>query len=335
MNGAYAQHIKYNNHNKCSQVCIDTSRQGLRNTSVDQILEIFFFVFLHFLTDTVKDNNCCVDRISDDRQHTRDKCISDGHSGDHIERQHNKNVMHKCDDRTCSEPDILKPEPDINQHTDRSYNDRNNSVSTHLRTYSTTDIPDFNILLCHSVVIRHILCKCFSFGEIECLGLEYNLRAVLYSLHLNVRISCNILQIRNHLFIHFIQCIFLVKGYCRRRTANEVKTVIHSADSARMVDAHTDKSAHAQNNGNNEENSPFSEEIDRFAFFQFLCIQLLISDSDRIEGIDDQSCDKQRRKHGYYDTQSQRLRESSDCSASSQPQHCRRNQSCDVSVDNS
>ena len=31
---------------------------------------------LHIFSDSVKDNDCCVNRISDNRQHTCDKCVT-------------------------------------------------------------------------------------------------------------------------------------------------------------------------------------------------------------------------------------------------------------------
>ena len=242
--------------------------------------------------------------------------------------------MHQGYDRAGRKPDILKSEPDVDQHTDCCYDHCDNRVRTHLGTYGTADIPNLDILLGHPVVIRHILRKRFSFRQILSLCLEYYLCSILNSLYLNIRVSGNLFQIRNHLAVNLIQRVLLIKCYRSRCTAHEIKAVVHSADSARVIDSHPHESAQAHNNRNDKEYSAFSEEIDRFTLLKFLRVKLLISDAYCIERIDDQPRDDQCGEHGYHDTQSQCLRKSSYCSASSEPQHCCRDQGCNVSVNN-
>src|SRR5699024_8453233 len=70
----------------------------------------------------------------------------------------------------------------------------------------------------------------------------------------------------------------------------------------------------------------------RFSFLHFLCIELLVPDSHRIERIDDHPCNYQRGKHGNDDAKSQCLRKSFDRSRSPKPEYRCCNQRRDISV---
>ena len=84
------------------------------------------------LTDTVKDNDCSIDRITNNGQHTCDKGISYGNSGNRIEGKDNQNVMEKCKYCTACKADILEAEPDVKKHEDSSNDNGNYCISSHL-----------------------------------------------------------------------------------------------------------------------------------------------------------------------------------------------------------
>src|SRR5699024_7074621 len=91
---ADTEDIQYDNHDECRQVGVDTSRQRLHDTVVHKVFEALLAALcLKLLADTVEDDDRRVDRVTYNRKHTCDKCISYGHSRDHIERKHNKNVV--------------------------------------------------------------------------------------------------------------------------------------------------------------------------------------------------------------------------------------------------
>ena len=288
---------------------------------------------LKLLADTVEDDDRCVDRVTYDCKHTCDKCISYGHPRDHIEGKHNENIVDKRHYRAGSKADVFETEPDVEQHTDRSDNYRNDCVCPHLRAYSRTDIFSCDICCRNSVVLFHILCKIFTLIQIQRLRLEDNLVRSLNGLHLDVHISCDVLQIRNHLTVDLIQRIFFVEGYGRGRSADKVEAVVHRSDSARMVDAHEHEPAQAENDGDCEKDSAFSKEIDGLSLLELFAVYFPVPNAEGIEGIYDQSCDDKRREHGDHDTERQCLSESSDTSASSQPEHAGCDQRRHVSVD--
>ena len=103
---------------------------------------------MHVLTDSVKDDDRCVNRITNDCQHAGNKGITYRNSGDRIECKNNQNVMEKCKDRTARKTDILETEPDVYQHAECCNKNCNDRISSHLRTYSSR-----NTFCCDQAVI--------------------------------------------------------------------------------------------------------------------------------------------------------------------------------------
>ena len=190
--------------------------------------------------------------------------------------------MYKGNHRACSETDVFEAEPDIQQHADRSQDHGHSRVSPHFRAYSRADVlrSDF---FSHAEFILHICRKCFTLVQIQCLCLKYYLICSLNSLNLNIIVACDIFQVRDHLAVYLIQSIFFVKCNCRRCTACKVKTVIHSADAARMVDAHSHEAADTQQDRNNKEYFSLSKEVDGLSRSFDPAVYFRIPDSQRIE----------------------------------------------------
>ena len=101
-----------------------------------------------------------------------------------------------------------------------------------------------------------------------------------------------------------------------------------------MVDAHARKSADAQQNRNDKEHLSLSDKIDRLPWRLHAPVYFRIPDSKSIDRENDQSGHHKRREHRHYYAQRKRLRKSSDRSASAEPEHRRRDQRCDITVQN-
>ena len=84
------------------------------------------------LTDTVKNNDGCINGITNNSQHAGNKSITYRCSGNCIESKYNQHIMNQCKYRTACKADILKSEPDIQKHQNRSNNDGNDGISSHL-----------------------------------------------------------------------------------------------------------------------------------------------------------------------------------------------------------
>ena len=190
--------------------------------------------------------------------------------------------MHERQHRAGRETDILEAEPDVQQHADRRDEHRDHSVCPHLGADCGADVLCRD-LLGHTEVFLHIGLKCFTFVEIQCLGLEHNLVRSLDCLYLDIFVPCDVFQFRDHLAVDLIQSIFFVKCHGGRRTACKIKAVIHCPDTARMVDAHAYKSADAQQDRDNEEDFSLSKEIDRFSRSFHASVNLRVPDPQRVE----------------------------------------------------
>ena len=121
---------------------------------------------LTLLADPVEDNDGRVDGVSDDGQHTCDKCIAHGYPGDHVERQHHEHIMHQGDDRAGCEADIFEAEPDVQQHTDRRDDHGHDRIGAHLGTYGRADVLGMDVRCGNTVVLFHIVGKCFTLLQI-------------------------------------------------------------------------------------------------------------------------------------------------------------------------
>ena len=132
LNCSHTKDVENCDHNEGCEGSIDTSRQCLCNTCIYYVLDCGILHTGQVLTDTVEDNDRCIDRISDDRQHAGDKRISDGDPHDRVARKYYQNVVHQRDNRTSCKADIFKTEPDVDQNTDRCYDYGNNRIFSHL-----------------------------------------------------------------------------------------------------------------------------------------------------------------------------------------------------------
>ena len=242
--------------------------------------------------------------------------------------------MNQCNYCTCRKPDIFKPQPDIKQHKDCGNGNRNDCIHTHLGAYGRTDVFSRNIFFFYSEFICHIFRKCFSFFQIQRLCLENDLITVCNGLYLDVWIICHLLQIRNHCFINLFQRICFVKCYICRCTTLKFQTVIEGAFSCSCIHSHKHKSNQDHCDRYCKENLTFSKEINRRTLFFNPSVKLWITNSNCIERIHDHPGDHKCGKHGYHNTKCQCLCESFDCTASFQPEHCCRDQCCNISIQN-
>src|SRR5574344_721803 len=117
---------------------------------------------MHILTDTIEDNDRCIDRITYDRQHTCNKGSSHGNLYSCIECKHYQYIMQQCDHGACTEPDILEPQPDIDQHTERCDCHCKECIRLHLTADGRADGFRRNFPGVHTKVINHYIFKAFS-----------------------------------------------------------------------------------------------------------------------------------------------------------------------------
>ena len=191
--------------------------------------------------------------------------------------------MNKGDDRAGSKADILEPEPDVEQHTDRGDDHRNDRIHTHLGADGGADILCGNIFRRNTIIFIHILSERFTLLKIQSLRLKDNLGGILDRLYLDVRIPCDLFQIRDHLAVDLIQRIFLVECYIGRCSAHKIKTVVHGADASCMIDAHEHEAAQTHDNGDCKENLTFAHKIESPAFLEQLAVYFPVPDPHSIE----------------------------------------------------
>ena len=97
------------------------------------------------------------------------------------------------------------------------------------------------------------------------------------------------------------------------------------------MNTHSDKSRCNHCQGNCKEYASLSEEVQRPALF-CTAIELLVTDTDGIEGIQDPSRHNKCRKHGKHNTNHQSVCKALDCSRTQRNQYQRRDDRCDVTV---
>ena len=239
--------------------------------------------------------------------------------------------MYQREHSAGGKPDVFEPEPDIKQHTDRSDGHGDNRVLPHLRAYRGADILCGD-LFCHAKVFLHVCLERFTLFKVQGLCLEYDLVSPFYCLDLNVHIPCDVFQLRYHMTVNLIQRVFFIKCDCGCSTARKIKAVIHGADTARLIDPHSHESADTQKGRGNKEHFSLSKEVDRLSRHLDPAVHFRIPDSQRIEREDDHPRHYQSCEHGYHDTQRERLCKAFHRTASAEPEHCRRDQSRDISV---
>ena len=145
--------------------------------------------------------------------------------------------MYQCQYGTCRKTDIFKSEPDIQQHTDRCDDDRNNRIGTHLTADRCTDILMRNLLCYTKITLQHFddfrtLFICQHSGlDRYCIG-TFDLSC------LNIVISDNLCDRRFDLVIDLLQLIFFLKRYRERCSARKLQTVIQDVAVCFLIHSH-------------------------------------------------------------------------------------------------
>ena len=75
--------------------------------------------------------------------------------------------MKQSKDRAAGKTDILKPEPDVKEHHDSSYDYRQYCVSSHFTTDSRRNTLRCDLICIYSEIIYHSLLKGFSLIYIQ------------------------------------------------------------------------------------------------------------------------------------------------------------------------
>lgn len=116
-----------------AQLNHNTSCQCLCNTVIYDLIQYRrILTSVQILTDTVKDYDCRVDRITNNGKHTSDECVTNRNLGNSIYQKHDRTVMKQGKNSTACENDILESEPDIKQHTNRCDNNGYDRIRLHL-----------------------------------------------------------------------------------------------------------------------------------------------------------------------------------------------------------
>ena len=130
--------------------------------------------------------------------------------------------MHQCQHRASCKTDILEPEPDIDQNADRSDNDCNDCVLTHLIADSRGNRLEGNCLLINTKRILNGLGDRLSFIQRQHTGLDVDIIRACHLLRLNLRISGHILEQRLYFGINVADRQILIERNTRRCTATEI-----------------------------------------------------------------------------------------------------------------
>ena len=125
-----------------------------------------------------------------------------------------------------------------------------------------------------------------------------------------------------------------MERYIRGRTTLKLQTVVQHTVPFDLVISHHTKSNHDDRQRDSKTERFLAEEIDRLSLFPFLCIEFLIPDSHCIEGVYNHPCNYQSRKHRYDDTERQCLCKSTNCTGTTEPKYCSRNQCRNITVHN-
>ena len=112
--------------------------------------------------------------------------------------------MEKRNDRACGKADILEPEPDVEQHTDRCHDHRHNSILPHLGTDGCTDIFCGNLVFIRLELTAHCRIECLTLIQIQCLCLEDHLAGAFHLLHLYVVVPGYVLDHRNDFLVDLL-----------------------------------------------------------------------------------------------------------------------------------
>ena len=105
--------------------------------------------------------------------------------------------MQQGDHGAGPKADILKPEPDINQHAQSGDKHRNNGIRLHLTADGRADGFRGNLLCIYLEIFYHSALESFSFVGVQGTGLENHLIGSLHLLCLNISVSCNVFDQRH------------------------------------------------------------------------------------------------------------------------------------------
>ena len=171
------------------------------------------------LTYTVKNNDCSIDRITYDCKHAGNKCITDRYSGNSIECKYNQNIMQKRQYRTACKTDVFKSEPDIKKHTDCSYYNGYDRITTHFTTYCRRNTFCGNRTVIYTKFLNQCTLQSFTFALIQRTCLDHNLICSDYLCRLNIFISCHLFYNRSYFRINGLNIHIFIKCNSRRSTA--------------------------------------------------------------------------------------------------------------------
>ena len=165
------------------------------------------------LTNTVKDNDGRIDRVTYDCQHTSNEGISYGNSGNRIEGKDNQNIVEKCKDCTACETDILETEPDIQKHEDCCHYNGNNCISSHLAADCGRNTFCLDQGFIYIKLVNKCFIQCLTFIKVQRTCLNDNLIGSYNLSRLYVLISCYLLYKRCYLRVNGLNVHVLVEGY--------------------------------------------------------------------------------------------------------------------------
>ena len=228
--------------------------------------------------------------------------------------------MHQCQHRASRKTDILEPEPDIDQNADRSDNDCNDCVLTHLIADSRRNRLEGNRLLINAKRILNGLGDRLSLIQRQHTCLDVDIIRACHLLRLNLRIAGHILEQRLYFGINVADRQILIERNARRCTATEIHAQVQCAIACAGIDCHCNRACQNADSGNRKGNLPLADKIDHRTLL-CLSVILLILEAKLIEGSDEQSGNYQRRKHGKHDTERQCLCKAFDTSGTKKIQN--------------
>ena len=287
----------------------------------------------HILTNSVKDNDCCIDRITNDRQHAGNKCITYGNSGDCIECKYDQHIMKQCQNCTARKTDILETEPDICKHKKCSYDHGYNRISSHFRAYRSRNTFRCDQTLIHTEFLNQSCIQFFSFLLRQCTGLDNYLICAGYLGRLYILVSGNFLYNRCDIRINLLDIHIFIKCHSCCSSTGEVECIVQCCSIGLMMNCHCNRTTQDQDNGDNEKYFTFADKINKFTLF-CTSIEFRITDSYCIQCIYHQSGYHQSCEHGNHDTKSQCICKALNSTGTQPHQNQCSDQGCDISVDN-
>ena len=154
--------------------------------------------------------------------------------------------------RTGAEPNILKPEPYIDQHKYGCNKNRHYRIGLHFLADCGTDCLRRNLFRIHREFLRHRIPEPLPLfhGQRPCL--KYHLIGSCHLLCLHISVSGNGFNMRHYIRIDILYGHIFVKRHIGGSPSHKFQAIVQRIARGSLVHSHNCKTAQNHGNGNSE-----------------------------------------------------------------------------------